>query len=133
MGCSSGMVSSLTSMMGGWKVWTIDSGRPELLLFRPLGLLAMGVSTGVDVWIGVAVSRGGKGIDLRCDNACRGFGPSWGGDELGVDRLESLLLCPDNWDMNEKTGNYRRVVSVSIGVSVRASAVDGLRESGRCY
>lgn len=106
MGCSSGMVSSPTSMMGGWKVCTMDSGRPELLRFRPLGLFVMalmGVSTDEFGW--TEVSSGAKGVELRCAiGAWRGFGPSWGGDELGVDRFESLLLCPESWDMNEKTG-----------------------------
>lgn len=48
MGCSSGMVSSPTSIMGGWKVCTMESGRPELLRLRPLGLLVMGVSIDED-------------------------------------------------------------------------------------
>ncbi len=34
MGCSSGMVSSLTSMRGGWYVCTMDKGRDSLLCRR---------------------------------------------------------------------------------------------------
>lgn len=66
MGSSSGMVSSPTSIMGGWKVCTMDSGRPELLRFRPLGLFVIGVSIGDDGWTGDDVSRGGTiGVVLR--------------------------------------------------------------------
>lgn len=97
MGCSSGMVSSLTSMRGGWKVCTMDRGR-ELLRFLPLGLFVMGESIGDEGWIG---EDGRIGVELRCGfTARRGLGASLEGDGLGD---ESLVLCPENWDINDKT------------------------------
>lgn len=38
MGCSSGRVCSVTAMMGGWYVCTMDSGREEFLRDPPVGL-----------------------------------------------------------------------------------------------
>ena len=109
MGCSSGIVSSPTSMRGGWKVCTMDKGRPELLRFLPRGLFVAGVSIGDEGWIG---EEGCIGVELRCGfGARRGLGPSWGGDELGVELCEFCLLCPDNWDINERTGDYLRTIS----------------------
>lgn len=75
------------------------------------------------------MSRGAKGVELRCGRgAWRGFGPSCGGDELGVDRLESLLLCPESWDMNEKTGGYDR--GISTGNRGSNGTVDIQAETG---
>lgn len=108
MGCSSGMVSSPTSMRGGWKVCTIDSGRPELLRYRPTGLFVTGVSMGDE---GCTGDEGRIGVELRCMlvvRACRGLANSLGGDEEGVGLLESLLLCPDSWDINERTGDGQK-------------------------
>lgn len=91
MGCNSGMVSSPTSMIGGWKVCTMDSGRPELLRLRPLGLSTGEVGDEED-WTGGCIG---------------GFlgSASLGGDAFGV-------LCPENWDINEKTGDYAQVISI---------------------
>lgn len=62
MGCSSGMASP-TSIRGGWKVCTMDSGRPELLRFLPTGLLVTGVSMGDD---GKGDEGWCIGVELRC-------------------------------------------------------------------
>lgn len=87
----------------------MDKGRPELLRFLPRGLLVAGVSTGDEGWIG---DEGCIGVELRCGFGARsGFGPSWGGDELGVELCEFCLLCPDSWDINERTGDYLRTIS----------------------
>lgn len=119
MGCSSGIVSSLTSMTGGWKVWTMDSGRPELLRFRTLvklmGLSVIGVSIGEPVpqgWLGATEVCKDKGaLELRCDGA-------WKGDSLGGEDPESSLLCPESWDINERTVV---VIRKSLASSARAS------------
>lgn len=91
MGCNSGIVSSPTSMIGGWNVCTMESGRPELLLFRPFGL-----------------STGEVGDEEDWTGGCMGgfLGASLGGDAFGV-------LCPENWDMNEKTDGYVQAISIN--------------------
>lgn len=63
-------------MRGGWKVCTIDKGRPELLRFRPTGLFVTGVSIGDEGWTG---DDGRIGVELRCTllvRARRGFAKS---------------------------------------------------------
>lgn len=88
----------------------MDNGRPELLRFLPLGLFVTGVSTGDEGWIG---DDGRMGVELRCGFVARkGLGDSLVGEELGDG---SLVLCPDNWDINEKTGDYFKVISINEG------------------
>lgn len=87
----------------------MDKGRPELLRFLVLGLFVTGVSTGDEGWIG---DDGRMGVELRCGFvARRGLGDSLVGEELGDG---SLVLCPDNWDINEKTDGYAQVISINI-------------------
>lgn len=86
----------------------MERGRPELLRFLPLGLFVTGVSTGDEGWIG---DVGRMGVELRCGLvARRGLGVSLVGEELGDG---SLVLCPDNWDINDKTGGYFQVISIN--------------------
>lgn len=95
-------------MTGGWNVWTMDNGRPELLRFRVLMLLTgvsvIGVSIGEPVpqwWIGATAVCKDKGVleVRRCGDAC----PKE--ESLGGEELDSSLLCPESWDINERTGD----------------------------
>lgn len=82
----------------------MDSGRPELLRFRPL-LMLMGLSV-IGVCIGELVPQWLIGATAVCRDIgveLRGVG-AWKGVSLGGDEPDSSLLWPESWDMNERTG-----------------------------
>lgn len=85
----------------------MDSGRPELLRFRVLvllmGLSVIGVSIGEPVpqlWSGVTEVCKDKGaLELRW------CGDAWKEVSLGGEEPDSSLLCPESWDIKERTGD----------------------------
>lgn len=93
MRCSSGSVSWLTSIMGGWYVCIIDMGRTEAresALGRPMGLGDSYLSNAVaeDAFVG-----GGCGVE----------GDAGAGEAVADAGVFLLGELPPHSDMNERT------------------------------